>query len=131
LRGFLFSNHRHARGDQEPNNGGRLSRQYCDATQKFLGDNGLDPDDVSTVMEVLNRYRDEAEDQAANERHGLLPGPVHGGTGWRGDPAPGGAQDRYAYDSYGNRRPRVVFSQRENDAFAKRFPELAHIRVLG
>ena len=48
--------------DQE---GGKLSQPYCDATRKFLGDNGVDPDDVAAVMRILDQYVEEppAEDE--------------------------------------------------------------------
>jgi hypothetical protein len=47
---------RHAR-DQA---GGRLSQAYCDATEKFLGDNGVDPDDVAGIIKTLSQYIEEA-----------------------------------------------------------------------
>jgi hypothetical protein len=45
---------------QARDQGGKLSQPYCDATEKFLGDNGVDPDDVEAVMGILGKYIEEA-----------------------------------------------------------------------
>jgi hypothetical protein len=51
--------------DQDPN-GGRLSAQYCRATDQFLTSAGLDPADVTAVNQILAKYMgEETEDQGA------------------------------------------------------------------
>jgi hypothetical protein len=131
--------------DQEPTTrSSSLSPQYCDATRKYLGDNGVDPSDVERIMEVLSRYQAAANGEDAEtlpttlgtlsrtSRSDAYPsGQLPGGA-----PAPGGAQDNmhtkpWAFDSYGNlRQPPPSMTVRQRDDFNKRFPQARHIRTL-
>jgi hypothetical protein len=116
--------------DQE---GGKLSQPYCDATRKFLGDNGMDPDDVAAVMEILDRYVEQApaEDE---ENLKMRPDRPIGIGGPRG---PVGAADRRRFaldelDQFGrpHSNPATPMSVGGPRGFTDRFPDAAKIRTL-
>jgi hypothetical protein len=109
--------------DQEP--AGRLSGAYCRATDKFLRDAGLDPDDVDAVMNLLAPYKEvEAED---------------GGPGYRASVQWPGSQDalrrrQIAQDAllpvHLRRWPTPAMTSRQQAAYEARFPGAAEIKVL-
>jgi hypothetical protein len=121
----------HAWDQGEPNAGGRLTPEYCRATRQYLGDNGVDPDDVERLMALLSPYESETNGDAVNLPQTLGTMTRNGGsikdqgTLPNGDPAPGGAQDwarrPWAFDGYGNYRPLHR---------PRRFPEASHIKVI-
>jgi len=105
------------RGDQGPD---RLSAEYVRATNDFLVAAGVAPQDVDQINEILGAYVDTAEEQATSQTRAAVQWPA------------GEAQDRaYAYDAFGNRRPRLrSMNERERDSFAERFPGAAKIKVM-
>jgi hypothetical protein len=114
-------------------NGGRLSQVYCDATEKFLGDNGVDPDDVAGIMKVLSRY---IEEPAAEDEENLeMADPKRVPVGPPRGPV-GSAQDRRfaldELDQFGQPRRNLATPMPlggGDKGFAERFPDAARIRT--
>jgi hypothetical protein len=113
-------------------NVGRLSQPYCDATRKFLGDNGVDPDDVEAVMTILGKYSEEQAEDSENLT--MAPRkqiPVGGPRG-----PVGSAQDRSLawsdLDVYGQPRNNPVrpLPLSGNDQFSERFPDTSRLKVV-
>jgi len=101
-----------------------LSREYLNATSKFLAEAGLDPNEIDSVVEILAaRVTDNGQEGGgtSDQRRGLMPHLAGAADAAR----------RLAFDAYGNRRQRPrPMSTRQRERFEQRFPGASRIKVI-